>query len=61
MPTLVVPVTFNVDIVTVPVNVGSAVSDFEFVAVAILLNSVSISVPLTILAGLPEASVSLAA
>ena len=46
---------------TVPVNVGSAVLDLLLTAVAILVYSVSISVPRTILLALPEASASLAA
>jgi hypothetical protein len=41
--------------VNVPVNEGDAVSAFVATAVAMLLNSVSISVPLTILAALPDA------
>ncbi len=45
----------------VPVNVGLARSALVATAVAILLNSVSISVPLTILPALPDASASLAA
>jgi hypothetical protein len=50
-----------VGIVTVPVKVGDAVSDFELTAVAILSNSVLISVPLTIFKGSPEVSVSFVA
>ena len=46
--------TFTVAAVTVPVKVGLAVSALVALAVAMLLNSVSISVPLTILAALPE-------
>jgi hypothetical protein len=44
---------------TVPVKVGLAVLALVAIAVAILLNSVSISVPLTILAELPVANESL--
>ena len=44
-----------------PVNVGDAVLALVAIAVEILLNSVSISVPFTIFDGLPEASASLAA
>ena len=47
--------------VTVPVNVGLALSALVPLATAMLLNSVSISVPLTILAGLPETKASLVA
>jgi hypothetical protein len=43
----------------VPVNVGDAVSALVEIAVAMLLYSVSISVPLIILAGLPVRSASL--
>jgi len=43
------------------VNVGDAVSALVATAVAMLLNSVSISVPLTILRGSPEGSASLVA
>jgi hypothetical protein len=43
----------------VPVNVGDAVSALVEIAVAMLLYSVSISVPLIILAGLPVSSASL--
>jgi hypothetical protein len=56
-----VPDTLNVGIVTVPVNVGDAVSDFELTAVAMLSNSVFISVPLTIFKGSPEVRVSFVA
>jgi hypothetical protein len=45
----------------VPVNVGDAVSALVEIAVAMLLYSVSISVPLIILAGLPVSSASFAA
>jgi hypothetical protein len=56
-----VPVTFKVVAVTVPVNVGLAVFAFVALAVAMLLNSESISVPLTILFGSPELRESLVA
>ena len=54
-------VTFTVAAVTVPVNVGPAVFALVALAVARLLNSVSISVPLTILLGSPELRESLVA
>jgi hypothetical protein len=47
--------------VTVPVSVGAAVFAFVATAVAILLNSVSISEPFTILPELPEGRLSFAA
>jgi hypothetical protein len=47
--------------VGVPVKVGLAKSALVATAVAMLLNSVSISVPLTIFKGLPEAKASLVA
>jgi len=57
----VVPAYDNIGIVTVPVKVGDAVSDFELTAVAMLSNSVFISVPLTIFKGSPEVRVSFVA
>jgi hypothetical protein len=45
----------------VPVNVGDAVSALELTAEAIALNSLSISVPLTILPESPVGNVSLVA
>jgi hypothetical protein len=45
----------------VPVNVGEAVSALELTADAIALNSLSISVPLTILPESPVGKVSLVA
>ena len=60
-PNVPAPVTDKIGIVTVPVKVGDAVSDFELTAVAILSNSVLISVPLTIFKGSPEVSVSFVA
>ena len=47
--------------VGVPVKVGDAKSALVATAVAMLLNSVSISVPLTIFKGLPEDRLSLVA
>ena len=61
MPAVNVPVTFTVAAVTVPVNVGDATSAFVALAVAMLLNSVSISLHFTILAGFPDARSSFAA
>jgi hypothetical protein len=49
-----VPEQFTVAAVTVPVKVGLAELALVATAVAMLLYSVSISVPLTILAALPE-------
>ena len=49
-----VPDTFNVTAVVVPVSAALAESAFVALAICMLLNSVSISVPLTILAALPE-------
>jgi hypothetical protein len=62
----VLPVTLPVTLptkvpVTLPVNVGDAKSALVAMAVAMLLNSVSISVPLTILSGSPEVSASFVA
>jgi hypothetical protein len=45
----------------VPVNVGDAMSALELIAPAIELNSLSISVPLTILLASPVGRVSLVA
>jgi hypothetical protein len=45
----------------VPVNVGDAISALELIAPAIALNSLSISVPLTILLESPVGRVSLVA
>jgi hypothetical protein len=47
--------------VGVPVNTGLSRSAFVATAIAMLLNSVSISVPLTIFKGLPRGRVSLEA
>jgi hypothetical protein len=61
VPAVRVPVTLTVAAVRVPVKVGLAESDLEFTAVCMLLNSVLISVPLTILAGSPDVRESLVA
>ena len=61
VPSIAPPLISAVGIVTVPVNVGPAVSALVATAVAMLLNSVSISVPLTILLALPEGKESLVA
>jgi hypothetical protein len=64
VPELGVPRTglVNVGLLRVaPVRVAPDESAFDEIAVAILLNSVSISVPLTIFKGLPDASASLVA
>ena len=61
VPSIAPPFRSTVGIVTVPVNVGLAMSALVADAVAILSNSVSISVPLTILLALPEGKLSLAA
>ena len=53
--------TFTVAAVTVPVKVGFALSALVALAVAMLSNSLLISVPLTILAGSPEGRESLEA
>jgi hypothetical protein len=45
----------------VPVNVGEAMSALELIAPEIALNSLSISVPLTILLASPVGNVSLVA
>jgi hypothetical protein len=45
----------------VPVNVGDAKSALVAIAVAMLLNSVLISVPLTIFSGSPDGSASFVA
>jgi hypothetical protein len=55
------PVAVRSTNVAVPVNVGLMLSDLLLTAVAMLLNSVSISVPRTILSGLPEGRVSFVA
>ena len=58
----VVSVTSSTPVrVTVPVSVGAAIFAFVATAVAILLNSVSISEPFTILPELPEGRLSFAA
>ena len=61
LPRTVFPVIERAGAVSVPVNVGDAELDFVATAMATLLNSVSISVPLTILAGLPEGRASFVA
>ena len=61
VPSTVPPLISAVGIVTVPVNVGEAVFDLVATAVAILSNSVFISVPLTILLASPEGKESLVA
>ena len=55
------PVTLRAAAVTVPVKEGLAVLALVATATAILSNSELISVPLTILLGLPEAKESLVA
>jgi len=55
-PDIVALVAVIVAKVAVPVKEGPAKSALVAIAVAILLNSVSISVPLTILPALPEGS-----
>jgi hypothetical protein len=57
----VFPVMDTSAAVSVPVNVGEAEFDLVATAVAMLSNSVFISVPLTILAGLPEGNESFVA
>ena len=54
------PLTVRLATVTVPVKVGLAESDLVATAVAMLVNSVSISEPRTILPGSPVVSESLA-
>jgi hypothetical protein len=61
LPRVVLPVIDTSAAVKVPVNVGDALFDFVAIAVAMLSNSVLISVPLTILAGLPEGNESFVA
>ena len=61
LPALWVVPMVPVGSVGVPVNTGEIRSALVAIAVAMLLNSVSISVPLTILSGSPEGSASLVA
>ena len=61
VPSTAPPLMSAVGIVTVPVNVGLAMFALVADAVAMLVNSVSISAPLTILLALPEGKESFAA
>lgn len=53
MVAVIVPVMVTLAAVSVPVKVGLALSDLVAIAVAMLVNSLSISEPRTILLGSP--------
>ena len=61
MVALNVPLTVKLTAVAEPVKTAELALAFELIAEEILSNSVLISVPLTIFAGLPEDRVSLVA